>query len=74
LEFDACQIEIVNLKSEICELKKNVAKKEKELEEIHTNEAEDLKSLKVLYDENIDLKAVIENLREVNAKSLKREG
>ena len=72
-ELDACQIEIESLKSEISELKKNVAKKEKELEEIHTNEAEDLKSLKVLSDENIDLKAVIEKLREVNAKSLKEK-
>jgi hypothetical protein len=40
---------------------------------VPADQAEDLKSLKVLSDENIDLKVVIEKLREVNAKSLKEK-
>ena len=72
-ELNAFQTEIENLKIEISELKKNVAKKEKELKEIHNKEAEDLNSVKALTDENIDLKAVVENLRKVNAISLKEK-
>ena len=47
--------------------------KEKELEEIHNKEAEDLISVKALTDENIDLKDIIENLKKANTISLKEK-